>query len=76
MTLQEAASPLPLVDEHGRYSRASIMQRAQQIHRAGLMEWAAARSKAYREASEELRARFNRVSTVPAIAIRKQGAHV
>jgi hypothetical protein len=54
----------PLVTEFGRFDRAAIILRAQE-HQLS-MEWAAALSKAYREASQELRERFNRTTTVPA----------
>lgn len=62
---------MSLVTEFGRYDRAAVTSRAQEIYRAGLMEWGAARARAYREASAELRERFNRTTTVPISAIRR-----
>lgn len=64
---------MSLCTDFGRYDRAAVIERAKLHHRE--MEWAAALGKAYREASTELRERFNRHTTVPAVAIRKV-AHV
>jgi hypothetical protein len=54
---QEHAMSEPLVTELGRYDRAAIVARAQEIYRGGAPGWGAAMSAAYREASEELAAR-------------------
>lgn len=61
-----------LITEYGRRDRAAVIARAKELHQR--MEWGAAVKQAHREASDELRERFNRVSTVP--AIRKVAAHV
>lgn len=53
-----------LVTEFGRYNRAAVIACAQNYHRNGPMEWGAALSRAYREASDELRLRFGRHSTI------------
>lgn len=55
-----------LVTEFGRFNRAAVITRAQHHHRNGPMEWGAALSRAYREASEELRLRFGRHTTIAA----------
>lgn len=60
----QSRSRYPLVTEFGRYDRAAVVLRAREIMFETPMEWGAAMSKAYREASEELRARFNRSTTV------------
>lgn len=64
-----------LITEFARRDRAAIIARAKEHHR--VMEWGAAVLKANREASDELRERFNRHSTAPGISIsaRKQAAH-
>lgn len=49
-----------LVSEFGRYDRAAVQGRAREIRaQRGPMEWGEALTLAYREASDELRARFN-----------------
>lgn len=60
---------MSLVTEFGRYDRAAVVARARELHPQ--MEWGAAMAKSYREASVELRERFNRHTTVPGVAIRK-----
>lgn len=59
---------MSLITEFGRRDRAAIIARAKEHHR--LMEWGAAVIKAQREASDELRAKFNRSTTMPLIAIK------
>lgn len=66
---------MSLVTEFGRRDRAAIIARAKEHHR--FMEWGAAVLKAQREASAELRERFNRQTTVPSSAApRREAAHV
>lgn len=55
-----------LITPYGRFDRAAVTERAQQIYRADTMTWAEARSAAYAEASDELRARFNPRSAISA----------
>jgi len=57
-----------LITEFGRRDRAAIIARAKELH--ARMEWGAAVAHAHREASEELRARFNRSTTIPLIRIK------
>lgn len=59
----------PLITPYGRRDRAAIVARARELH--ARMEWSAAMAHAHREASEELRARFNRVTSVPPVNVRK-----
>lgn len=61
-----------LTTEFGRYDRAAVQARAREISKArGPMEWGEALTLAYREASDELRARFN---PAPVIAIKRKVA--
>lgn len=53
-----------LITDYGRRDRAAVIARAKELH--ARMEWGAAVTQANREASEELRARFNRHVTVGA----------
>lgn len=62
---------MQLITEYGRRDRAAVIARAKEHHQ--FMEWGAAVLKANREASDELRARFNRHTT---IAICKEAARV
>ena len=55
---------MTLITEFGRRDRAAIIARAKELH--ARMEWNAAVRQANREASDELRARFNRHSAVAA----------
>lgn len=51
-----------LITEFGRRDRAAIIARAKELH--ARMEWCAAVKQAHREASDELRLRFGRHSTI------------
>lgn len=57
-----------LVTEFGRYDRAAVIIRAKELHRS--MEWGAAVTQSWREAAAELRARFNRHSTIAASRVK------
>lgn len=53
-----------LVTPYGRYDRASVVARAKKLQRREGKSWADAMSAAYREASDQLRAYYNRPSRV------------
>lgn len=59
---------MSLITVYGRRDRAAITARAKELH--ARMEWGAAVAYANREASAELRARFNRSTTIPLIRIK------
>lgn len=63
-----------LVSEFGRVNRSAVTARAQEIYySAGAqMKWGDARAQAYREAANQLRARFN---PPPKIAIKQVDEH-
>lgn len=61
-----------LISEFGRRDRAAVIARAKELH--ARMGWDAAMAQAHREASDELRARFNRHTTVPSISAQRSQA--
>lgn len=62
---------MSLTTEFGRFDRHAVTLRALEIHQREGVTWQQALTTAYREASAEMRARFNPASPV---AIRKTEA--